>query len=127
VTPKPSKPQKLRIGDALVQEGILSTEQLSSALAEQRATGRMLGEMLVEQGVISSTALVHVLAKCLGAMGCQLRHGLIDPACIKLIGLEEAEQLMVIPLFKVHGTLTVAMTEPQSLPKIDRLRQITGC
>jgi type IV pilus assembly protein PilB len=127
VTPKPAKPQKLRIGDALVKEGILSTEQLSRALAEQRATGRMLGEMLVEQGVISSTALVHVLAKCLGAMGCQLRHGLIDPACIKLIGLEEAEQLMVIPLFKVHGTLTVAMTEPQSLPKIDRLRQLTGC
>ena len=32
-----------------------------------------------------------------------------------------------MPMFKVHGTLTVAMTEPQSLPKIDRLRQLTGC
>jgi type IV pilus assembly protein PilB len=127
VTPKPVKPQKIRIGDALVKEGVLSTEQLSRALAQQEATGRMLGELLVEQGVISSSSLVHVLAKCLGVPGCQLRHGLMDPAMIKLIGLDEAEKLMAIPMFKVHGTVTVAMTEPQSLPKIDRLRQLTNC
>jgi type IV pilus assembly protein PilB len=127
MTPKPTKPQKLRIGDALVQEGILSTEQLSRALAEQKSTGRMLGELLIEQGFITSSSLVHVLAKCLGVRGCQLRHGLIDPLAMKLIGPEEAEKLMVIPMFKVHDTLTVAMTEPQSLPKIDRLRQLTNC
>jgi type IV pilus assembly protein PilB len=127
VTPKPIKPQKLRIGDALVQEGVLSSEQLGRALAQQKATGRMLGELLIEQGIITSASLVHVLAKCLGVKGCQLRHGLIDPAAMKLITPEEAEQLMVIPMFKVHDTLTVAMVEPQSLPKIDRLRQLTGC
>ncbi len=129
MTGRPAKSQghKLRIGDALVQEGILSTEQLSRALAEQKATGRMLGEMLVEQGVINSASLVHILGKCLGLSGVQLRHGLIDPALIKLIGQEEAERLLVIPMFKVHGTLTVAMTEPQSLPKIDRLKHLTGC
>ena len=123
-----SKPlPKVRIGDALVQQGVLSSEQLSRALAQQKASGRMLGELLVEQGVISNSALVHVLAKCLGVQGCQLRHGLMDPALIKLIGKDEAEKLMAIPLFKVHDTLTVAMTEPQLLPKIDRLRQLTGC
>ena len=124
--PNKSQP-KLRIGDALVREGVLSTEQLSRALAQQKATGRMLGELLVEQGIISSGSLVHVLAKCLGVPGCHLRHGLMDPALVKLIVKDEAEKLMTIPLFKVHGTLTVAMTEPQLLPKIDRLRQITGC
>jgi type IV pilus assembly protein PilB len=123
-----NKPQmKVRIGDALVQEGVLSTEQLARALAQQKATGRMLGELLVEQGYISSNSLVHVLAKCLGLQGCMLRHGLMDPPLIKLIGKDEAEKLMAIPLFKVHGTLTVAMTEPQLLPKIDRLRQLTNC
>ncbi len=49
----PSSLKKIRIGDALVQDGILTPEQLSRALAEQKATGRMLGEMLVEQGVIT--------------------------------------------------------------------------
>jgi len=117
---------KMRIGDALVEQGILTPEQLNRALAEQKTTGRMLGEMLVEQGVISSAVLVGVLAKNLGVRSCQLRHGLIDPALIKLIGEEEAERLLCIPMFKVRDTLTVAMAEPQSLPTIDRLQQITG-
>ena len=119
--------RKLKFGEALVQEGILSPEQLSRALAAQKGTGRMLGEMLVEQGVISGANLVHVLGRTLGVRGCQLRHGLIDPTLLKLIGAEEAERLLALPMFKVRNTLTVAMTEPQALPKIDRLRQLTGC
>ena len=70
---------------------------------------------------------VRALAKCLGIGGCQLRHGLIDPAQFKLLGAEEAERLKVIPMFKVGDTLTVAMAQPQSLPTIDRIQQITGC
>ena len=119
--------KKTRIGEALVQEGLLSEEQLSRALAEQKSSGRMLGELLVAQGVVSGAALVQLLGTCLGVKSCQLRHGLIDPPLLKLIGQEEAERLLVMPMFKVRQTLTIAMTEPQSLPKIDRLRQLTGC
>ncbi len=118
--------KRLRVGEVLVQEGLLSREQLDRALAEQRAGGGMLGEMLVQQGVITSAAFVRSMAKCLGVAGCQLRHGLIDPGQLKLIGAEEAERLRVIPMFKVGDTLTVAMAEPQSLPAIDRLRHLTG-
>ena len=118
---------KMRIGDLLIEEGLLSQEQLEQALARQKTTGQMLGEVLAEQGVISGAVLVQTLAKRLGIRGCQLRHGLIDPALIQLIGEEEAERLKVVPLFKVHETLTVAMAEPQSLPTIDRLRQLTDC
>jgi len=120
-------PKKFRIGDVLVQKGIISDQQLSSALAQQKTTGRILGELLVEQGIISGATLVQVLAQCLGVPGAHLRHGLIDPALLKIIGQEEAERLAVMPLFKVRGVLTVAMAEPQSLPTIDRLRQITNC
>jgi len=120
-------PKRARIGEALVREGVLSPEQLNKALAEQKATGRLLGELLVEQGIISGATLVQVLARNLGVKGCQLRHGLIDPALLKQIGPEEAERLLAIPMFKVHGTMTLAMTEPLNLPKIDRLRELTGC
>jgi type IV pilus assembly protein PilB len=116
-----------RIGDVLVAQGALSAEQLQRALAEQKASGQMLGEMLVAQGVISTAVLVEALGKCLGVGGCQLRHGLIDPAMLKLIGAEEAERLLALPMFKVRDTLTVAMAQPQSLPAIDRLQQLTGC
>jgi type IV pilus assembly protein PilB len=115
------------VGEVLVQEGLLSEEQLKRALAQQKSSGRMLGEMLVDQGVISNTVLVRALAKVLNIRGCQLRHGLIDPALVKAIGEEEATRLKAIPMFKVQGTMTVAMAEPQSLPSIDRLRAITGC
>jgi len=117
---------KTPIGEALVEEGVLSKEQLARALAEQAGSRRPIGEVLVEQGVISSAALVRALSRQLGVRGCLLRHGLIDPALLKLVGAEEAERLKCLPMFLVHGTLTVAMAEPQSLPKIDRLRQLTS-
>lgn len=87
----------------------------------------MLGQVLVEQGVITGATLVQVLGQSLGMPGVHLRHGLIDPAVMKLIGEEEAERLLAIPMFKVRDTITIAMAEPQSLPTIDRLRHITGC
>jgi type IV pilus assembly protein PilB len=122
-----SPSDKPRLGEALVQEGVISQQQLEQMLAEQKATGQMLGEMLLERGVINGSVMLRVLGRQLGTPTCQLRHGLIDPAVLKLIGEEEAERLRALPMFKVHGTLTVAMAEPQSLPKIDRLRQLTGC
>ncbi len=125
--PHPHQPKKTRIGEVLVEEGLLTQEQLVKALAQQRSTGRMLGEMLVEQGVITPAVLVQALARRLGVPGCDLRHGLIDPAVMNLIGEEEADRLKCIPMFKVRDTLTVAMAEPQSLPAIDRLRALTGC
>ncbi len=77
--------------------------------------------LLVDQGIVSGQTLVHSLAKCLGVRGCHLRHGLIDPTLISEIGEDECEKSVVIPMFKVGNTLTVAMAEPQSL------RRSTDC
>lgn len=118
---------KPRFGEALVQRGALSEQQLSRALAEQRTTGAKLGEMLVAQGVISQQAMVEALSETLGVPGVVLRHGLLDPSMFPLLGEEEATRLCAIPMFRVRDVLTVALSEPQSLPKIDRLRLVTGC
>jgi len=119
--------KKVRIGEALVEEGILALEQLDEALAEQRQTGRFLGELLVEKGLVTAEQIVQTLSKRLGIRGCVLRHGMVDPSLLNLIGEEEAMRLKAMPMFKVRDTLTVAMAEPQSLPSVDRLRQIVGC
>jgi type IV pilus assembly protein PilB len=119
--------KKIRIGDALLASGAINAEQLARTLAQQKATGRILGELLMEQKLVTPATLVGALGKSLGLASVQLRHGLIDPPLIKLIGQEEAERLLAVPMFKVRDTLTVAMAEPQSLPAIDRLRQLTGC
>ena len=116
-----------RLGASLVAQGVISQEQLDHILAEQRTTGRMIGEMLVEQGIVDGSSMLRHLAGQLGVPFCQLRHGLVDFSLLEMLGEEEAERLEAIPMFKVHDTLTVAMAEPQSLPKIDRLHQLTGC
>ncbi len=120
-------PKAVRVGEVLLEEGLLTRDELERALQDPRRSGRLLGEFLVEQGIVQPNVLVRALAKRLGVRGCQLRHGLMDPALLKLIGPEEAERLNVMPMFRLHDTLTVAMAEPQSLPTIDRLKSLTGC
>jgi len=119
--------KRVRIGEVLLEQGILNQEQLARALADQKASGKLLGEILVSQNIIPATTLIEALCKELQIPGVVLRHGLVDPTLMKLIGEEEAERLIAIPLFRVRDTLTVAMAEPQSLPHVDRLHQLTGC
>ena len=119
--------ERMRLGETLIEEGVVSEEQLNRALSEQQSSGKMLGEVLVESGIITSHDILRILAHRLEAPYCDLRHGLIDFSLLELIGKEEAKRLKAIPMFMVADTLTVAMAEPQSLPKIDRLHQLTGC
>lgn len=125
--PQRYKKRRARIGETLLEQGAVSQDQLEHALAEQKTVGMRLGEMLVAQGVITNGILVNALGTHLGVRGCHLRHGLIDPALIGQIGEQECDRLMIVPMFKVRGVLTVAMAEPQSLPVIDQLRRMTGC
>ena len=120
-------PEKIRVGEALVDQGVLTEEQLAEALDKQKSGELRLGELLVAEGLINPGVLVRTLGKCMGIRGCVLRHGLIDPALLSIVGEEEALRLKIIPIFKVHDSLTVAMAEPQSLPTIDSLRRLTGC
>jgi len=125
--PNPGMRRLKRLGEELLDQGAISDAQLKQALAESRATGRRLGETLIEQGLVSATVLVHALARCMNVRGVHLRHGLLDPRMLDLIGPEQAERMVVIPMFKVRDELTVAMADPLSLPTIDRLEQMTGC
>jgi len=116
-----------RLGQALLESGEITAEDLERALAAQGKTGEKLGETLVSLGILSQTTLVKTLAAKLGVPGTYLRHGLIDPAVARLIERDEAERLKVLPMFKVRGRLVVAMAEPQNLPVIDRLAASTDC
>lgn len=114
------------VGEVLISEGHLTHDQLEQTLVEQRTSGKKLGELLISSGAISESVLLNSLAQCLGVKGVRLRHGLIDPQLIALINPDECERLKVLPLFRVHGRLTVAMAEPQNLPLVDQLAARTG-
>ena len=119
--------QETSLGQTLLAEEVITEQQLEQALAEQQRSGRRLGEILLEEKRVNGLRVLEILSDRLGVPWCQLRHGLVDFALLDLIGEQEAQRLQVIPMFRVEDTLTVAMADPQSLPKIDRLRELTGC
>ncbi len=117
----------IRLGEQLIRDGLISQEQLNEALARQEESGGRIGELLVDEGSLTAGALVDALSQRLHVKGCVLRHGLIDPTVAKCLPREEAERMRVLPLFRVKDELTVAMVDPQSLPVLDRIRNLTGC
>jgi len=118
--------KRVPIGQLFLELGLITPEQLEAALERQRETGKRLAEIFRELGILNTQSVVRTLASHLNVRGVVLRHGLIDPELIKVVGVEECERSVLIPLFRVRDTLTVAMAEPQLLPTIDRLRKNTG-
>jgi type IV pilus assembly protein PilB len=119
--------QASKLGQLLLDEGLVSEADLRRALEAQSKDHKRLGQTLIELGLLSPKAMLSALARQLNVKACHLRHGLIDPAVARLLDREEAARLKALPLFKVGDILTVAMAEPQSLPTIDRLSALTGC
>lgn len=113
------------LGEQLIAAGLLTEEQLKSALGRQQSTNARLGEVLVEMGFVDETVILPFLEKQLGVQGIRLRDGMVDPDVVKVIPRALAESLGVLALFRVHGTLTVAMSEPRNLQQRDELARIT--
>ncbi len=123
-------PGKLKLapplGEQLISAGVLTEEQLNSALGRQQTTNARLGEVLVEMGFVDEATMLPFLEKQLGVQGVRLRDGMVDPEVVKLIPRGVAEALGLLALFRVHGTLSVAMSEPKNLQQRDELSRITG-
>jgi len=116
-----------RLGEMLLAAGLISRQQLDEALQKQHKTGQRLGRVLCEMGAVSEQDIARTLGKQLGVPHVWLRKGLIDPKVVPLIPQEKAELYQVIAMFKVRGSLAVAMSDPQSLFIIDQLTSLTGC
>ncbi len=116
-----------RLGQMLIDEGVLTRSQLGEALKRQEEMGARLGEVLVDMGMVAESHLMQLLGQQSGIPAVNLRIQLIDPKVVPIIPQEKAELYHVIAMFKVHNDLTVAMSDPHSLFVIDDLENITGC
>lgn len=115
-----------RLGERLVQEGLVSESNLHLALQEQDRRGLRLGEALHELGLVDETRLLPLLAEQLGVESVRLRDGLVDPETVKLIPHGTAVDLSALVLFRVHDEITLAMADPGNLDAIDRVARLTG-
>jgi len=114
-----------RLGDLLVREGLITREQLSQALQEQRNSGMRLGYTLVKLGLVEETEITKMLARQYRMPAVDLARFEVDPRIVKLIPSEVAIKHTVLPLKREGRTLTVAMSDPTNMTVVDDLKFIT--
>ena len=121
-----SPPLPPRLSDVLVERGLASSVEVRKALAQQQAQGGHLGEILVANGVLGTDDLRSVLSELLGVPAIDLSVITGDPFVLDRVPKERAFELHVLALFEVENQLTVAMADPANLQKLDELRFLTG-
>jgi len=121
----------LRVGEILLQEGVITKHQLEEAVSKQRKEGGRLGELLLKWGVVTEEQLVVAIGKQLGIPYFSLGTGMLKPAVDQnleeLIPIDIARKNLVLPLWRTLNSLTVAMADPLDLILIDNLKKMTGC
>ncbi|QGQ96692.1 type II secretion system protein GspE [Paenibacillus psychroresistens] len=117
---------KKRLGDLLVDSGIISDDQLKQALGEQSKTKQKLGDLLISQGYVTEQQLIEVLEFQLGIPHVNLSKYQIEAAIIQIIPESLARRYQVIPLSKDGSKLMVAMADPLDYFAIEELRMSTG-
>jgi type IV pilus assembly protein PilB len=120
---------KTQLGQLLLARGVVSQEHVDLALAEQKDKGhrKLLGELLVEMGYCTENQISAALAEAYGVPYAQVSPKLCDPKAVELLPREFLEAHIVLPLFRVHDVLTVAVNEPTNVFLIDEIERITGC
>ncbi|MGG6431047.1 GspE/PulE family protein [Anoxybacillus sp. D401a] len=119
------KQERKRLGDLLIEAGLITKEQLEETLKE-KAPGQKLGDALLQRGYITEQQLIEVLEFQLGIPHVSLYRYPIDPKLTNLVPKEFAKRNMLIPLKQEGDRLFVAMADPMDFFAIDDLRLSTG-
>ena len=114
--------KKVRIGDLLVSQGLITEAQLTNALKEQKIRNSKLGETLIALGYVSPEAFSKVLSSQLGIDTVDLRQTGVDENAVKLVPEELMKKNLVIPFAfdeKNPNILKVAMADPMNIMTVD--------
>ncbi|MCE5191025.1 MAG: Flp pilus assembly complex ATPase component TadA [Actinomycetia bacterium] len=114
-----------RLGRVLVQSGLITQEQMETAVTEAGET-RSLTTVLIEQGIASDTKIAQAVAESMGLAFVDLAGYEIDPNAAMLISAELAKRHSVLPIKIQDDELVVAMADPANIFAIDDLRIVTG-
>jgi type IV pilus assembly protein PilB len=114
-----------KLGDLLIEEGLITPEQLQSTL-DEKDSSQKLGDALLQRGYLTEQQLVEVLEFQLGIPHVSLFHYPFDTNLFSLITKETAKRNLIIPLKRDGNKLFVAMANPMDFIVIDDLRLSTG-
>lgn len=115
-----------RLGDILVESGIITEQHLQEALAEQKKSKLKLGDHLLQQGYITEQQLIEILEFQLGIPHVSLFRYKLDTSLSSVVSEDIAKRYSLVPLKREGNKLTVAMVDPLDYFAIDELRLSTG-
>ncbi|MEG0382631.1 MAG: ATPase, T2SS/T4P/T4SS family [Christensenella sp.] len=118
--------KNIQIGQLLLNERLITSEQLEAALEIQKKTGKLIGDILIDKGFVSELAFTKALAKRLKTTFVDLAGTRIDSAAVHMIDEEYARENDVIAIDKKNSTLVVAMSNPMNFRIIEDVRIDTG-
>ncbi|MFV2032139.1 MAG: GspE/PulE family protein, partial [Gammaproteobacteria bacterium] len=117
-----------RLGEILIDEGVITNDQLNIALTEQKKVHEPLGKLLVSLGFATESIMRSALGEALEQDSVDLSRVVPDPDAIKMVNSDTARKHKIIPLNydAVRGTLTIAMSDTFNLFTLDRVRIQVG-
>jgi len=113
--------KKIRIGDLLFQNDVITEQQLTTALHEQKSTGRKLGRTLIDLGYVEEDNLLNILSRQLDVPFVQLRHFQFNNDLVKKLPEALARRFRSIVLSEQSGELLVGMADPLDIFAYDEL------
>ena len=114
-----------KIGEILIENGLITSAQLSEALEEQRRSGGKLGDIIVKKGWIGREEIERCATIQKGISTFNLSGYIVEPEVVRLIPEDFARKYKLMPVFVVENTLTVAMADPSNVFILDELQRIT--
>lgn len=115
-----------QLAQLLLEDNLITEEQLEEAVEEQRRLGRSLGRILIDKGLVTESNLVALLAKQIGLDFVDLAEYHVDPAAASLIPENLAKRYKALPIGLEDGRLIVAMSDPSNVFAMDDIRTLTG-
>ena len=116
-----ARPEKVRLGEILVQQKLLSEEQLGLALADQKRTGRKLGRVFVENGFVTEEQISGAIARQLDIPYINLKFYNTNPDVVRLLPETQARRFRALVLEDRRTSLLVGMSDPTDLFAYDEI------
>ena len=125
--PDTSGSEGIRMGDLLINKGLLTLEKVEEAIQLQKKSGKRLGQIIVSKGWVSEDVFLGTLGEQLGIPHILMRQGLVDQEVLMRLDLEVSQRLKVVPMFLVHGELTLATSDPQAIASFSEIEEKLNC
>ncbi len=116
-----------KLGELLLEQGVIHHEQLEAALKDQKENGGLIGDIIIKLKFATERDIAQALTAQYGFPYLPLSSYEIDPDVIKTIPVSMCREFSLIPIDKIGQSLTLTMVNPLDVQAIEKIEAMTGC